>query len=173
MSEHSDEFEREVLESLHEIRGTIRSIKLVFALLIGIPALLALIAIAGIVINRGFSSDNATGSGVDLHAPLRQGATLGGRTEAGQQVSVTILSLTWAQGPVLQVRLTGLKGDKLPATPWTFVLTNNEVLALTSEGSLDRLTVRFDGSLPAGSQVRFVHFNPDESHGDLYFDVLN
>jgi hypothetical protein len=28
-----------------------------------------------------------------------------------------------------------------------------------------------EGSIPAGRAVRFVHFNPDESHGDIYFDV--
>lgn len=28
-----------------------------------------------------------------------------------------------------------------------------------------------EGSLPGGASVRFIHFDPDDSHGDIYFDV--
>lgn len=30
-----------------------------------------------------------------------------------------------------------------------------------------------DGSIPAGRSVRFVHFNPDDSHGDIFFDAAS
>lgn len=166
MSEHSEEFEREVLDAVREIRGTVRAVKIV----IGVFVLLAVVAALAGAVNV-FGGDSGGSSGGDVHGRLTQSATVGTRTGAGQNVSATITSMTWGQGPVLEVRVDGAEPAKLPAEPWTFVLENGQVLALTTQGTLDKLSVRLEGSLPDGSKVRFVHFNPDDSHGDLYFDV--
>jgi len=166
MSEHSEEFEREVLDALRELRGTVRAVKIA----IGVFVLFAVVvALAGAI--NVFGGDSGGSSGGDVHGRLTQSATVGTRTEAGQDISATILSMTWVQGPVLEVRVDGADPSKLPAEPWTFVLDGGQVLALTTQGTLDRLSVRLDGSLPSGSKVRFVRFNPDDSHGDLFFDV--
>ena len=168
MSEHSKEFEREVLDAVRELRGTVRAVKIV----IGIAFALALLmAVAGLVNVFFRGGDNGGNPGNDVHIGLMQSAFLATTTEAGQDVSATISSMTWGQGPVLEVRVKGADPAKLPAEPWTFVLENGQVLALTTEGTLEKLTVKLEGSLPGGSKVRFVHFNPDDSRGDLYFDV--
>lgn len=115
--------------------------------------------------------DSERSPGGDVHRPLVVGATASVRTGAGRQISATVISLAWGQGPVVELRVVGAKFTVLPPEPWTLVLETGQELALITSGSMNRLTVSFDGSLPPGSRVRFLHFDPDDSSGDLNFDV--
>lgn len=128
------------------------------------------LTVAGLVARSG-SGSNAQG-GTDVHAPLTPGAAAETVTEAGQQVRATITEFTWKQGPVFTARIKGGEPRSLEPDAWTFVLGDGTVLALAAEAAGPQM-YRFwlEGSLPGGSSVRFIHFNPDDSHGDIYFDV--
>lgn len=157
---HSPEYEREVLSTLRFFRGALTT-ALVFI------GLIVLVSILGALLSR--QRNESAGAAQDIHAPLTIGAVAETDTESGRKVAAVIEGLTWEQGPVLDVKVEGVA---VAPGAWTFVLEDGTVLELDATRNADgTVHLRFPGSLPAGSKVRFVHFNPDASHGDLYFDV--
>ncbi len=164
VQEHS-EFEREMLETARLVRHVIYGVGIVIGAIV-------LFGIAVAVLGWTVGGSSSSG-GMDIHGALGENTAVETRTEAGKNVRATVTNLSWAQGPVLTVRIQGGEPESLAADAWTFVLTDGQVLGLRRLEEQQPQTYRFwlDGSLPAGGEVRFVHFNPDSSHGDIYFDV--
>lgn len=165
------EFEREMLQTARLVRRVIDGVGVAVGL-----GLLVAIVVGGIASLTGDSSSR----GSDVHAPLRTGSVAQATTESGTAVRVTITNLTWSQqgegepkAPVLTVSIKGGEPESLAADAWTLVLADASVLASRRLEEQQPQTYRFwlEGSLPTDSEVRFVHFNPDSSHGDIYFDV--
>jgi len=161
------EFEREMLETARLVRHVIYGVGIAIGAFI---VLMIVVAVLGMTV-----TGSSSGGGADIHAVLRDKSVAETRTESGKTVRATVTNLAWAQGPVLTVRIQGGEPESLAADAWTFVLTDGTVLALRRLEEQQPQTYRFwlDGSLPGGGEVRFVHFNPDSSHGDIYFDVRN
>lgn len=167
MDSERTEFERRVLEDIRFLRRTVLGLSIVFGLiLLGVVGL----GLAGVVVQGSDGEDESRGN--DVHAAFTPGTTAETLTEAGKRVRATITEFTWKQGPVFIARIKGGEPRSLEADAWTFVLHNGTVLALSREQVGDN-TYRFwlEGSLPGGASVRFIHFDPDDSHGDIYFDV--
>lgn len=166
---HSPEYEREVI-------STLRLVRLVIQLGLLLIGLMLVAGILGFAVSfatvRGASSGQVHSVGQDLHAPLRAGSSINLTTEAGLKASAAITNVTWAQGPVVTARITSAAGAAVRLDNWLLYLDDNTRLQMTGQ-SLGNNEYRFalDGTIPAGKSVRFVHFNPDESHGDIYFDV--
>ncbi len=138
-----------------------------------IAVVLGLIGSIGAVVDDGGGgSEDVPGRGVNVHGRLTPGVTLETTTEAGTKVRATITEFTWRQGPVFTARISGGEPRSLEADAWTFRLDGDLKLALSREQVGDQ-TYRFwlEGSLPAGSKVRFIAFDPGDGDGDIYFDV--
>lgn len=165
---HSPEYEREVISTLRLVRLVIQ-----LALLgIGIMLVLGiLMAVGGLVFARS-TSGVIHSAGQDMHAPLRNGSSISNTTEVGLRVSATIKDVSWAQGPVVTAKIASANGATVRLDNWYLYLDDNTRLQMTGQ-ALANGDYRFalDGSIPGGKNVRFVHFNPDDSHGDIYFDV--
>ncbi len=168
MGEHSDEFEREVIDAVRELRGTVRAIKI----LIGIGAALALLVLVAGLVNVFVGGGDSGGiPGNDVHAALEKGTSASVRTEAGLDVTVTITSVTVSDQRVqVGTKVRGTDGGN-----WYLYLASNQRVPMQgsdSAGYTDGWKVQgYDGEIPAGERVRFVQFGPDDSRGDLYFDV--
>jgi len=170
MSEHSEEFEREVLDAVRELRGTVRAVKIA----IGVVVLLVLLAfVAGLVnvLVSGGDSGTDGGGGGDVHAPLKDGASLSFTTEAGLKVTARITSYT-VTGQRVHID-TDVRGT--PGGTWYLYLASNQRVAMQDSDVIqtteDRTQRGYDAEIPAGDRLQFVQFSPDDSHGDAYFDV--
>lgn len=154
-----------------EVRRTLRLVRWVIYAGMGLVALLLVMGIAGLVF--AFAGGSSSGSdGSDVHAPLRQGATLNVTTEDGRKVTATISELMWAQGPQIVVSIRGGEPVSTELDRWTLYLDDNTQLAMRGEDvGAGEYRFALDGTVPGGKSVRFVHFNPDDSHGDMYFDA--
>ena len=161
----SPELEREVRRTLRLGRWVIYAGLVLVGVMIVLSVLGLVFAVSG--------GDSTSGSdGSDVHTPLRQGATLGVTTEAGRYVTATIKELTWAQGPQIVVAIKGGEPLSTELDRWTLYLDDNTQLAMRGEAvGSGEYRFALDGTIPGGKAVRFVHFNPDDSHGDLYFDA--
>ncbi len=164
------EVERELLEEIRGLKRTVRTISILFgAILLAVVVL----AVVGAVLGMATGGDsNGKERGMDVHGRLTPGVTVETTTESGKKVHATITEYTWVQGPVFVAQIKGGEPRSLEADAWTFRLDGDLKLALSREQVGDQ-TYRFwlDGSLPAGSKVRFIAFDPDDGHGDIYFDV--
>ena len=170
MSEHSDEFEREVLDAVRELRGTVRAVKIVIGVVV---ALALLVAVAGLVNIFVIGGDSGTSSnpGNDVHAALEKGSSASVTTQAGLTATANITDVT-ISGQHVQVgtKVRGADGG----TWYLYLATNQRIVMQGSDniGSTGGWTVHaFDGEIPEGDRLQFVQFSPDDSHGDLYFDV--
>ena len=155
-----------------EVRQTLRLVRWIIYAGIGLAALFLVTGIGGLVFAFAGGGSSSGGDGSDVHTPLRQGATLEITTEAGHQVNATIRQLTWAQGPQVVVAIKGGEPVSTALDRWTLYLSDDTQLAMTGQavgGGEYRFAL--DGTIPGGRSVRFVHFNPDDSHGDMYFDA--
>lgn len=162
---HSPEYEREVVR-------TLRLVRVALTLLLGAIAVMAVLGVIGMVFSLAFGGSSSSASGTDVHAPLAPGSAVTATTEDGRSVEARILELTWAQGPQVLVRVKGGEPVSSELTRWYLYLDDNTRLAMTGTARADgTVFYTLDGTIPAGKSVRFVHFNPDDSHGDVYFDV--
>ena len=168
MDDSRSEFEREVLADLRFLKRVVYGL----ATAVGVAVLASVVlGVIGLVASFGGGS-GAAGAGMDVHAPFTPGVTIETKTESGRTVRATITEFTWGQGPVFTARITGGEPRSLAADAWTFVLQDGTVLALDRlDAGPQTYVFALRGSLPGGSSVRFIHFNPDDSHGDIYFDV--
>lgn len=165
-----EDVERQLLEEIRGLKRTVRTLSIVFGgILLAVVVLGVVVTILGTVTG---SDGGGPGAAADVHAALTPGATAETVTEADRKVRATITGFTWRQGPVFVARIKGGEPESLEADAWTFVLQDGTVLALSRE-EVGEQTYRFwlEGSLPATGKVRFIHFDPDDSHGDIYFDV--
>jgi len=163
------EFERQVLEEIRGAKRAVRGLSILFGVV-----LLAIVipGLVGAVVRIGDDDGRGSGRGADVHARFTPGTTAEVVTESGATVRATIPEFTWRQGPVFVARVRGGEPRSLNGNAWTFVLFDGLVLALSREETADQ-TYRFwlDGNLPADGKVRYIHFDPDDSYGDIYFDV--
>jgi hypothetical protein len=112
-----------------------------------------------------------TPTGGDVHAPLVQGSSIHMTTDAGVNVTATVKGVTW--GPSTKSVVVEITGSEPAATAsWTLSLEDNTQLAMSNEDLGNNLySFTFSHALPAGRSIQSVHYNPDDSHGDIYFDV--
>ncbi|MBI5949372.1 MAG: hypothetical protein HY875_14635 [Chloroflexi bacterium] len=158
--QHSPGFEPEALSTAHFLRGA-------FITAFVIIGLIVLVSVLGVIVSRQ-RNENA-GAGQDVHAPLAAGTVAEADTESGRKIAVVIQSLAWEAGPVLDVKVEGVAVE--PGA-WTFVLQDGTVLQAEATRNTDgTVHLRLPASAPATSTVRSIHFNPDSSRGDVYFDV--
>jgi hypothetical protein len=163
---HLPEYEREVIR-------TLRLVRIAVTLLLGAVAIMAILGVLGIVFGLAFGgNDGSDGRGTDVHARLTAGSAVTNTTEDGRKIEARILELTWAQGPQVLVRIEGGEPVSTELTRWYLYLDDNTRLAMTGSTRGDgTYFFALDGTIPAGKSVQFVHFNPDDSHGDIYFDA--
>lgn len=153
-----------------DLTHTLWLVRVLVYLVLGLVALVAIAGLAGL--GAGLAGGgSASSTGTDVHARLTPGGTATATTEAGHTVRVDIVALTWAQGPVVTARVSGIDPDQA-AGRWYLYLQDDTRRALQGVVTYDgTIRAALEGSLPAGSSVRFVHFDPDDSRGDIYFDV--
>lgn len=170
MSEHSEEFEREVLDAVRELRGTVRAVKIVIGVAV---ALVLMMIVAGLVNVFVSAVDGGTSSspGNDVHTAFKEGASLSVTTEAGLKATAKITGFN-VSGQQVHIE-TDVRGTK--AGTWYLYLTSNQRVTMQGSDAIEVTDVGivrgFDGEIPAGERLQFVQFSPDDSHGDLYFDV--
>jgi hypothetical protein len=162
---HSPEYEREVIR-------TLRLVRIAVTLLLGAVALVAVLGVLGILFSLAFGGDSSNGGGADVHGRLTAGGVVTVTTADGRKVEARILELAWAQGPQVLVRVKGGEPVSTQLDRWYLYLDDNTRLAMdgTARGN-GTFFFALAGTIPAGKSVRFVHFNPDDSHGDIYFDA--
>lgn len=120
------------------------------------------ILVSGSVVENG---------GVDIHAAFTPGSSAKVKTEGGTEVRVTLREFTWRQGPIATLAVEGMSASKTEGR-WYFYLNDDTRLRLDTEDlGGGRVRVSLAGNLPATGKVRFLQFDIDDSHGDLYFDV--
>jgi hypothetical protein len=147
-------------------------VRIAVTLLLGALAVMAVLGVLGIVFSLAFGGDSSKGSGADAHGRLTAGSVVTVTTADGRKVEARILELAWAQGPQVLVRIKGGEPASTELTRWYLYLDDNTRLAMdgTARGN-GTFFFALAGTIPGGKSVRFVHFNPDDSPGDIYFDV--
>lgn len=156
---HSAEYEGDAVSAPRFFRGALTTALVVIVAIVAVSVL-------GALVSR--QRNESGGAGGDVHRPLSTGAVAEVDTKSGRKVAVVIEALTWDQGPVLDVKVEGVA---VAPGAFTFVLEDGTVLELEATRNADgTVHLRFPGILQ-GHRVRFVHFDPDDSRGDIYFDV--
>lgn len=160
------EFERDAVR-------TMRLVRILIYCIFGILAVVGVLLVLGVAAGVAFGGHAASGVGSDQHADLKAGEALHASTEAGTTGDVTILNVEQdATSLTVTAKVQGMAGT--PPGAWQVYLWGDTRAPMTAQQiSSDKggEVVRASVELPPGSAAEFVQFNPDSSHGDLYFDV--
>jgi hypothetical protein len=164
------EAEREIIDTARLIR------RVIYGVLILLGAGLLLSVVVGLA--SAFGGGTIQGRGTDIHAPLKAGATASLTTEAGAQAKVRILAVTEDATSIrILVRTTGLDPQAASPETWRMYLANNTRDPVLVEQQLETATqdpefwLTWRRSSPSPEPL-YLHFNPDSSRGDIYFDIL-
>lgn len=165
---HSPEFEREAVR-------TMRLFRVLMYIVFGVLALVCVLLVVGVVASFAFGGHSVVSAGADQHADLKAGAALHASTEAGVTGDVQILSVQRdASTMTITAKVKGMAGAATLPNSWQVYLwgdTRAPMSAQQVSANSDGVVVRASAEIPPGSSAEFVQFNPDGSHGDLYFDV--
>lgn len=162
---HSTEYQHEVQKTLRLVRWSIYGA-------LALAGLVLFVGIAGFVMATTGGGHLSSGAGTDIHAQLRTGKVGQVTTESGQNVTATIDEVKLGTSPAVVVTINGGEPINTALDRWTLYLNDDTQLPMTGKTlGGDRYSFTAAGELPSGKSARFVHYNPDESHGDLYFDV--
>jgi hypothetical protein len=139
-----------------------------FVMVVAAIGLIAMaIALRGFAVNSSARVD----PGSDVHAPLRPAAKIDLTTEAGRQFVITVYSV---EGGLTDPTVTVRGGDARARDEgaWTLLLDDGSQVGMTAVPGErpDETQLRLSQPLPEGRGARFLHFDPDNSHGDMYFD---
>jgi len=134
-------------------------------------AAVGLCAMSVAMVAISVNGDEPPTTGADDHGPLRPGARISVKTEAGTEAEVLIRSVHGgATAPEIAVTVTGAGDRALQPNAWTFQLDDGNEIAANVTPANDDLVLRPAGDIPAGRVPRFLRFDPDDSRGDMYFE---
>jgi len=165
---HSPEFERDAMRTMRLFRFLMYGV-------FGILALMGVLLVFGVVASFAFGGHAGVSAGSDQHADLKAGAALHASTEAGLSGDVKILSVQQdATSIAITASVKGMGDTAALPNTWQVYLWGDTRAPMTTQqvsSNKDSVVVRASVEIPPGSAAEFVQFNPDSSHGDLYFDV--
>lgn len=128
--------------------------------------------IAGFVMATTGGTHASSSAGSDIHTQLKSGAVGHVRTESGQAVTATVETVTLGANPAIVVTISGSEPINTALDRWTLYLNDDTQVPMVGKSlGGDRYSFTFERALPAGKSIRSVHYNPDDSFGDMYFDV--
>ncbi|MGH2633202.1 MAG: hypothetical protein ACRDG3_07315 [Tepidiformaceae bacterium] len=141
----------------------------------GVLAAVGVLLVVGVAASFAFGGHLSASAGSDQHADLKAGAALHASTEAGTSGDVTILSVQQDAASIsVTAKVKGMDGAATLPNTWQVYLWGDTRAPMTAQqlsSSKDGTVIRASAEIPPGSAAEFVQFNPDASHGDLYFDV--
>ena len=160
----------------HEAVRTMRLLRVFIYVVFGVFAVMGALLLLGVVASFAVGGGRVVAApGSDQHAALKAGSTLHASTEAGLVGDVRILSVERSATAItLTARVKGMDAAAALPNAWQVYLwgdTRAPMRAQQLSSGKDGVVVRATVAIPPGSAAEFVQFNPDSSHGDLYFDV--
>jgi hypothetical protein len=156
----------------HEATRTLRLVRRTIYLALAVAVMCLLVLVAAYVVSSTGGGTLTSSSGSDAHAPFEAGATAHVTTESGMAVSVTILKASMGSSPVILASSTGAEPISAAAGRWALYFDDNTqvpLIATAVDGG--RYSLSLEAPIAAGKTVRFVHYDPDDSQGDIYFDL--
>lgn len=136
-----------------------------------VVAAIGLSATSVMMVAVSVGGDEPPTAGADDHGPLRPGARITVKTEAGMEAEVLVRSVHGgATAPEVAVTVKGAGARALQPNAWTFKLDDGNEMAASVTPANGELVLRPAGAIPAGRVARSLRFDPDDSRGDMYFE---